>query len=219
MSTPRSRSVPACARRDPDRLRAGLGVGAARAISAARAAHLLSRSIVWNDRGLLEPLGARAPLCVNPLLGAATDVEAPARLNLGAANATGLEWGARPGFLGRQVAAQCDGRHPAGHRPRARRRCARPATGSSGCASRRSTCSGPIWRPTRRPGSSAWRGRGHPASLRRAPARQSNSSCSTRPARWPRSEVEARDRAARISRASSAATAIRSRCATGSASL
>jgi hypothetical protein len=34
---------------------------------------------------------------------------APARQHQGAANATGLEWGARPAFLGRQVSAQCKG--------------------------------------------------------------------------------------------------------------
>lgn len=73
-----------------------------------RAQRILSRSTVWNVRRQLEVLGDRQALCVNPLLGAATDIEAPARLNLGAANATGLEWGARPGFLARQVSAQCD---------------------------------------------------------------------------------------------------------------
>jgi hypothetical protein len=31
------------------------------------------------------------------------------RLHLGAANATGLEWGARPAFMARQVAARCEG--------------------------------------------------------------------------------------------------------------
>ena len=50
----------------------------------------------------------RQPLCFNPLLGATTDEPAPARLNLGAANATGLEWDARPAFLTRQVGAKCD---------------------------------------------------------------------------------------------------------------
>ncbi len=72
-----------------------------------RAGRILSRSVVWNDRGQLVSLASRPALCVNPLLGAATTVEAPARLNLGAANATGLEWGTRPGFLVRQVSAQC----------------------------------------------------------------------------------------------------------------
>jgi hypothetical protein len=32
---------------------------------------------------------------------------APERLNLGAVAATGLEWGVPPGFLSRQVGAQC----------------------------------------------------------------------------------------------------------------
>ncbi len=73
-----------------------------------RAQKLLSRSLVWNARGQLVTLAGRPALCVNPILGARTDVEAPARLNLGAANATDLEWGARPAFLVRQVAAQCE---------------------------------------------------------------------------------------------------------------
>jgi hypothetical protein len=68
---------------------------------------LLSRAMVWNAEDQLEPLGERRPLCVNPLLGAANETVAPARLNLGAAAATGLEWGVRPGFMVRQVSAQC----------------------------------------------------------------------------------------------------------------
>jgi hypothetical protein len=72
-------------------------------------ARLTGRARVWNAAGLLEPLGQRQPLCVNPLLGAASDDPAPARLNQGAAAATGLEWGVRPGFLARQVGAQCVG--------------------------------------------------------------------------------------------------------------
>jgi hypothetical protein len=70
-------------------------------------ARLLSRARVWDAAGLLEPLAGRTPLCVNPLLGAASDAAAPPRLNLGAAAATGLEWGVRPGFMVRQVGAQC----------------------------------------------------------------------------------------------------------------
>ncbi len=72
-----------------------------------RSMRILTRSKVWNARGHLESLAGREPLCVNPLLGAETDADAPQRLNLGAANATGLEWGARPGFMVRQVGAQC----------------------------------------------------------------------------------------------------------------
>jgi hypothetical protein len=74
-----------------------------------RAARILSRSVVWNAKGHLVGLTGRAPLCVNPLLGMAGVAEAPPRLNLGAANATGLEWGTRPGFMVRQVGAQCEG--------------------------------------------------------------------------------------------------------------
>jgi hypothetical protein len=72
-------------------------------------ARLLSRAMVWDDAGQLTPLGRRAPLCVNPLIGAATEVDAEPRLNLGAAAATGLEWGVRPGFMVRQVGARCEG--------------------------------------------------------------------------------------------------------------
>jgi hypothetical protein len=70
---------------------------------------LLDRSLVWDGHGELETLKGRPVLCFNPILGATTDAPAPARLNLGAANATGLEWDARPGFLARQVGAQCKG--------------------------------------------------------------------------------------------------------------
>lgn len=71
--------------------------------------HLLERALIWNARGELENISPRAALCFNPILGAVTDQAAPARLHLGAANATGLEWGARPAFMTRQVAARCDG--------------------------------------------------------------------------------------------------------------
>jgi hypothetical protein len=68
---------------------------------------IMNRSLVWNDEGKLVGLQGRLPLCVNPLLGQVSDADAPPRLNLGAANATGLEWGARPGFMARQVGATC----------------------------------------------------------------------------------------------------------------
>jgi hypothetical protein len=66
-----------------------------------------NRSLVWAKGGDLENLNGRKPLCFNPLWGATTNVPAPAKLGLGAANATGLEWGARPAFLTRQVSAVC----------------------------------------------------------------------------------------------------------------
>jgi hypothetical protein len=71
--------------------------------------HLLERALVWNEHGELANLAPRPALCFNPLLGAVTNEPAPARLHLGAANATGLEWGARPAFMARQVAARCVG--------------------------------------------------------------------------------------------------------------
>ena len=69
---------------------------------------LLDRALVWGPAGELENLKGRTALCFNPILGATSDAPAPARLHLGAANATGLEWGARPAFLARQVSARCE---------------------------------------------------------------------------------------------------------------
>jgi hypothetical protein len=73
-----------------------------------QAQDLTGRSLVWNGGGDLITLDGRTPLCVNPLLGAQNEIRAPARVNLGAANATGLEWGSRPALLKRQVWAQCE---------------------------------------------------------------------------------------------------------------
>ncbi len=73
-----------------------------------RASQILHRSFVWDDNGRLVALADRAALCVNPLLGLRTDADAPARLNLGAANATGLEWGVKPGFMIGQAGARCE---------------------------------------------------------------------------------------------------------------
>ena len=47
-----------------------------------RAQKLLNRSLVWNERGQLRPLSGEPALCVNPILGARTDAEAPARRRL-----------------------------------------------------------------------------------------------------------------------------------------
>jgi len=69
---------------------------------------LLSRALVWGPSDELVNLRGPA-LCFNPILGSTTDEPAPARMHLGAANATGLEWGARPAFMAREVSAQCEG--------------------------------------------------------------------------------------------------------------
>lgn len=73
---------------------------------ASKARDIQDRSLVWSGDELVN-LGGRRPLCYNPLLQSVTDAEAPARLARGATNATGLEWGARPPFVTRQVSARC----------------------------------------------------------------------------------------------------------------
>lgn len=73
-----------------------------------RVQELIGRSLVWDPSDQLVNLEGRTPLCFNPLLGGTSLERAPARLNLGAANATGLDWGARPPFLQRQVSARCE---------------------------------------------------------------------------------------------------------------
>ena len=77
--------------------------------TADRGRSILDRALIWSPGGELQTLNRRPSLCFNPILGATTDAPAPARLNLGAANATRLEWDARPAFLARQVGTQCQG--------------------------------------------------------------------------------------------------------------
>jgi len=67
----------------------------------------LRRALIWDDRGQLVELGDRPALCVNPVSGSDDDAAVPERRHLGAANATGLEWGLRPAFIDRQIATQC----------------------------------------------------------------------------------------------------------------
>ncbi len=69
---------------------------------------LLDRALVWDANDDLQNLQGPA-LCFNPILGATVNEPAPARMHEGAANATGLEWGARPAFLARQISARCEG--------------------------------------------------------------------------------------------------------------
>jgi hypothetical protein len=73
-----------------------------------RAQAIKERSLVWDGDGQLTNLNGQTPLCFNPVLGAETDAPAPARAHLGAANATGLEWGARPAFLARKIRVRCE---------------------------------------------------------------------------------------------------------------
>jgi hypothetical protein len=99
--------LPACRRRDEARCVVAWSMvpeGKQRV-----AQRLLARAMVWTPDNRLAPLDGRPALCVNPLLGAQSEAVAPAKLNRGAANATGLEWGLRPSFLHNQVGAQCRG--------------------------------------------------------------------------------------------------------------
>jgi hypothetical protein len=74
-----------------------------------KAKRLLDRAMVWTPTGELVHLGGRLALCVNPLTGGEKARSAPIRANLGAANATGLEWGVHPPVLPHQVSARCEG--------------------------------------------------------------------------------------------------------------
>ena len=68
---------------------------------------LRKRALTWDARGRLVEIGDRQLVCVNPLAGRRTDALVEARQHRGAANASQLEWGVRPAFLDRQIAAQC----------------------------------------------------------------------------------------------------------------
>ena len=99
--------VPACARRDE----AGCVVAWAQVVGEGpvKVDRRIERAVWWTGGGELRAIKGAPLVCVNPLLGAASDQPAPRRLNLGAANATGLEWGVRPALLSREVAARCVG--------------------------------------------------------------------------------------------------------------
>lgn len=99
--------LPACRRRDE--ARCVVAWAAVREGGDAEAARRLGRALVWSPDGQLIGLGDQPALCVNPMTGRADQAFAPPKLNLGAANATGLEWGVRPAFLLHQVSAQCRG--------------------------------------------------------------------------------------------------------------
>lgn len=67
----------------------------------------LGRALIWNERGQLVSTDGRLLACVNPVTGSTASPASLLRQNVGATNATGLEWGARPALLSRAVAAEC----------------------------------------------------------------------------------------------------------------
>ncbi|MGZ3306443.1 MAG: DUF3089 domain-containing protein [Asticcacaulis sp.] len=70
---------------------------------------LLQKAVYWDEGGNLQPLSGQHALCVNPMLGAATEDQADARKSQGATNATGLEWGTEPAMIARKVSSHCLG--------------------------------------------------------------------------------------------------------------
>src|SRR5690606_1561658 len=96
-----SPAVPACRRRDQ--------VGCVVAFSPVgenndgAARRRLRRALVWDDRGRLVELEDRPALCVNPITGSTDTAPVEARAHRGATNATGLEWGAHPALMAREV--------------------------------------------------------------------------------------------------------------------
>ncbi|WP_420477645.1 DUF3089 domain-containing protein [Brevundimonas sp. FT23028] len=98
-------AMPACARRDQTGCIVAWSPVDDGNDGAAR--RRLRRALVWDDRGRLVELDGRPALCVNPLTGSTDGAPVPARAQRGATNATGLEWGARPALMAREVGAQC----------------------------------------------------------------------------------------------------------------
>lgn len=100
-----SPEVPACARRDQVGCIVGWSPVSEGNDGAAR--RRLNRALVWDERGRLIELQGRPALCVNPVTGSTDGAPVAARAQRGVTNATGLEWGARPALMAREVAAQC----------------------------------------------------------------------------------------------------------------
>ena len=67
----------------------------------------MRRALFWDEKGRLEEIGDAPIVCFNPVSGASDGAATAPRRHLGAANATGLEWGLRPAFIDRQVGAVC----------------------------------------------------------------------------------------------------------------
>jgi hypothetical protein len=67
----------------------------------------LKRALVWDARGHLVELDGAPAICVNPVTGSTDGAPVAARRHQGGTNATGLEWGARPALIARQIATQC----------------------------------------------------------------------------------------------------------------
>ena len=72
------------------------------------ASRRLRRALIWDERGRLITLDDRVAICVNPVTGSSDGQAVDARRSAGATNATGLEWGARPALMAREIATRCE---------------------------------------------------------------------------------------------------------------
>ena len=100
-------AVPACL--TPEATGCLLAYAAAAEFDLAASNRIAGKAAVWTGDGRLEALGRRPILCVNPVTGAVARPSAPEAAARGAANATGLEPGARPPLLAAQTATRCGG--------------------------------------------------------------------------------------------------------------
>ncbi|MFK0299382.1 DUF3089 domain-containing protein [Brevundimonas sp. NPDC090276] len=71
------------------------------------AKRVLRRALVWDERGALISAEGAPTACVNPVTGSVNHPVSAMRDSRGATNATNLEWGVRPAFQSRIVAAEC----------------------------------------------------------------------------------------------------------------
>ena len=74
-----------------------------------KALQMLQKAVYWSGGDTLDAMGSQKGVCVNPLLGMATNDPADAKPSLGATNATGLEWGTEPALIAHKVQAHCLG--------------------------------------------------------------------------------------------------------------
>lgn len=101
----RARNIPLCERLD--QVGCVLAWKSVQEGDDAEAKRLLRRALVWNERGALDGADGAPTACVNPVTGSVDQPVSAMRDSRGATNATNLEWGARPAFQSRIVAAEC----------------------------------------------------------------------------------------------------------------
>ncbi len=74
-----------------------------------KALQVLQKAVTWDEGDALEPLASQRAVCVNPVIGAASEEQVDARRSQGATNATGLEWGTYPATIAHRVSSHCLG--------------------------------------------------------------------------------------------------------------